>query len=240
MYSPVRSRRLYEKVVDHIQDLVARKELGPGDRLPNERDLAVRFEVSRTVIREALKTLADRGLIEVRSGHGTFVVDGTGNALAQSLQLMMSLGGFEDPMADLVEVREFIEPEIAYRAALRAGEDDLERMRFAVATMDRHMHDMARYIAADDEFHLALATGTRNAFAPRLLHSIVDVLHELRGRIFQVPGGPARGQHHHRRILRAVEDRAPEAAREAMRAHVKQVWEDAQAAAPERQEGEPA
>jgi GntR family transcriptional regulator, transcriptional repressor for pyruvate dehydrogenase complex len=232
VYPPVRSRRLYESVVDHIQALVAERHLVPGDRLPNERELAAQFEVSRTVVREALKTLVDRGLIEVRSGHGAFVVDGVPNALAQSFELMMRMGGDGDPSGDLVEVRELIEPEIAYRAALRATRADLEALGRAVATMDDHLDDLGAYITADEAFHLCLAEATHNLFLPRLLHSVVDVLADLRGRIFQVDGGPERGQVHHHRILRAVDERAPEAAREAMRAHLRQVREDSRRAAP--------
>ncbi len=226
MIQPVTRQRLYEKVADQIQALIASGNLAAGDRLANERTLAEQFEVSRTVVREALKTLAVRGLIEVRPGQGTFVVDATGDTLSRSFQTMLYLDQGEDPYASLVEVREILEPEIAYRAALRARPENVEAMRDAVASMDAHMHDMVGFIRADDAFHLALAVATQNAFVPRLLSSVVDVLHEHRSRIFRTSGGAQRGQSHHKRILRAIEDGAPEAAREAMRGHLAQVRED--------------
>lgn len=226
MIEPVKQQRLYEKVADKLQELIGSGELSAGDRLPNERTLAEQFGVSRTVIREASKALAVRGLLEVRPGQGTFVVNATGDTLSQSFQTMLNLDQGVDSQENLVEVREILEPEIAYRAALRARPEDIRALRHAVVEMDKNMHDLARFIQADDAFHLALAVATQNVFVPRLMASVVDVLQEHRGRIFHTEGGPARGQEHHRRILRAVEEGAPEAAREAMRSHLAQVRKD--------------
>lgn len=228
MIRPIKQQRLYEKVSDQIQDLIGSGELAAGDRLPNERTLADQFEVSRTVIREALKTLAVRGLVEVRPGQGTFVVDATGDSLSRSLQSMLFLDQSDDPLEGLLEVREVLEPEIAFRAAQRARPEDLEALKDAVRSMDAYTNDRVAFIRADDAFHLALAVATQNAFMPRLLASIVDVLHEHRSRIFDTAGGSKRGQEHHKRILRAVEDGAPEAAREAMRGHLAQIRRDSE------------
>jgi GntR family transcriptional repressor for pyruvate dehydrogenase complex len=223
---PLKQQRLYEKVAEKLQDLISTGELSAGDRLPNERALAEQFGVSRTVIREASKALAVKGLIEVRPGQGTFVVDATGDTLSQSFQTMLGLDPGVGSQENLVEVREILEPEIAYRAALRARPEDIRALQQAVAAMDKWMNDMPRYIQADNAFHLALAVATQNVFVPRLMASVVDVLQEHRGRIFHTDGGPARGQDHHKRILRAVEEGAPEAAREAMRSHLAQVRRD--------------
>lgn len=238
MIRPVKQQRLYEKVTDQIQELIAAGELAAGDRLPNERMLAEQFGVSRTVIREALKALAVRGLVEVRPGQGTFVVDATSDSLSRSLQSMLFLDQSDDPFDGLLEVREILEPEIAHRAAQRAKPEDLEALREAVEAMDDNMQDRVAFIRADDAFHLALAVATQNAFVPRLLASIVDVLHEHRSRIFDTGGGPQRGQEHHKRIFRAVADGAPEAAREAMRGHLAQIRRDSEAGKRSSREGE--
>lgn len=226
MINPVKQQRLYEMVSDALQGLIGSGELSAGDQLPNERALAEQFGVSRTVIREAFKALAVRGLIEVRPGQGTFVVDATGDTLSRSFQTMLYLDQGADSHGNLVEVREILEPEIAYRAALRAKPENLTAMRQAVAAMYESMDDLSAFIEADDAFHLALAMATQNAFIPRLMASVVDVLQENRGRIFRTEGGPQRGQWHHERILRSIEERAPEAAREAMKDHLAQVRND--------------
>src|ERR1700677_2935294 len=102
----------------------------------------------------------------------------------------------------------------------------LTPMREAVAEMDRNLHDPDAYVEADLDFHLALAEAAGNPLILSLLDSIVGLLREQRSRIFDVEGGPERGQYHHKRILAAVEQRDPEAARGAMREHLQQVLSD--------------
>jgi GntR family transcriptional regulator, transcriptional repressor for pyruvate dehydrogenase complex len=115
----------------------------------------------------------------------------------------------------------------------------LSTMREAVAAMDRAGQDPEMYIEADLDFHLALAEGAANPLILSLLDSIVGLLREQRLRIFRVPGGPERGQIHHKRILDAVERHDAEKAREAMRAHLSQVRDDSQAPAAKRAPGKP-
>ncbi|MEJ2287495.1 MAG: FadR/GntR family transcriptional regulator [Deinococcales bacterium] len=222
-------RKLYEQVVERIRQQILSGELKSGDQLPNERSLGERYGVSRTVIREAMKTLIQSGLVEVRRGQGTFVVDGTADALKQSLRLMMGFAS-EERIGEMVEVRELLEPEIASRAAQRRTEDDLVALRAAVRDMDVALDDARTFIEADNRFHVTLAVATQNHVIPRLLDSVVDLLQELRGHIFQVGGGPTRGQQHHRIILAAVEAGDAEAARNAMLAHLAQVREDSRQA----------
>jgi DNA-binding FadR family transcriptional regulator len=126
----------------------------------------------------------------------------------------------------LAEVRAILEPEIAALAAEHIQEPELATMREAVATMDRAGQDPEAYIEADLDFHLALAEGANNPIILSLLDSIVALLREQRLRIFKVPGGPERGQVHHKRILEAVEHHDAEKSRDAMRAHLDQVRDD--------------
>jgi DNA-binding FadR family transcriptional regulator len=125
-----------------------------------------------------------------------------------------------------VEVREILEPEIAALAAARAEPQHVSMMRDAVEVMDDSGHDVDAFIEADLDFHLALAEAAANPLILSLIDSIVGLLREQRTRTFYVDGGPQRGQYHHKRILKAVEARDPEAARSAMRAHLKQVGQD--------------
>jgi|SRR5580658_3036109 GntR family transcriptional repressor for pyruvate dehydrogenase complex len=225
MYRTVRTSRLFEQIVQQVEDSILKGQLKPGDQLPAERDLAQRFGVSRTAVREAVKTLREKGLVEPCSGRGTFVTDGTSQAIRQSLDLMIRINQ-QEGSANLAELRLVLEPDIAATAALRIEEQLLSTMREAVAIMDRSLHDPASYIEADLDFHLALAEAVGNPLILSLLDSIVGLLREQRSRIFNVDGGPVRGQHHHKQILAAIERRDPEAAREAMRAHLMQVLAD--------------
>src|SRR5215467_8269900 len=236
VYKTVRASRLYEQIVQQIEDSILKGALKPGDQLPAERELAQNFGVSRTAVREAVKALREKGLVEAFSGRGTFVTDGTSHAIRQSLDLMAKIGQPEGS-THLAEVRAILEPEIAALAAVRIQESELTTMREAVAVMDRAGQDPQAYIEADLDFHLALAEGAANPLILSLLDSIVGLLREQRLRIFRVPGGPERGQLHHKRILEAVEKKDPEKAREAMRAHLAQVREDSQAPAARRGPG---
>src|ERR1700694_1995930 len=225
VYKLVRTSRLYEQIVLQIEGSRVKGDLKPGDQLPAERDLAERFGVSRTAVREAVKALREKGLVEAYSGRGTFVTNGTSQAIRQSLDLMIRINQ-QEGSANLAELRLVLEPEIAGLAAPRIEEQLLATMREAVAVMDRNLHDPDAYVEADLDFHLALAEAVGNPLILSLLDSIVGLLREQRSRIFDVQGGPERGQFHHKRILAAIEQRDPETAREAMRAHLQQVLVD--------------
>ena len=225
MYKVIQTSRLYEQIVRQIEESILKGELKPGDQLPAERELAHQFGVSRTAVREAVKALREKGLVEAHPGRGKFVTDGTSHSIRQTLDWILRTGP-EKGAAHVVEVREILEPEIAGLAASRADEDAITSMREAVAVMDHAQRDPEAFIEADLDFHLALAEAAGNPLILSLIDSIVAVLREQRMRIFKVEGGPERGQYHHKRILDAIEHRDPQAAREAMRAHLQQVRED--------------
>src|SRR5580704_1708173 len=225
MYKIVRSSRLYEQIVQQVEESIHKGALKPGDQLPPERELAQQFGVSRTAVREAVKALHEKGLVEAYPGRGTFITDGTSYSMRQSLDRMVKVGQAEGS-AFLAEVRAILEPEIAALAATRADAEDVSSMREQVAVMDGACKDPDAFIEADLDFHLALAEAAANPIILSLIDSIVGLLREQRMRIFQVEGGPERGQYHHKRILEAVERHDAIAAREAMKAHLRQVRDD--------------
>lgn len=229
MYSTVHTARLYEQIIQQIQTLVMEGVLRPGDKLPPERELAEQFGVSRTAVREAVKALSEKGLVEILPGRGTFITNFTSAMMRDSLDLIVKLG-LPNGVAHLNEVRTLLEPGIAALAAERITEEELHKLEQAVAAMDEAVNDAEAFAEADLEFHLALARATQNPLIPILLDPIVDQLREHRKRIFLVEGGPQRGQYHHRRILAAVKKREAAAAREAMCDHLKQVLADSEAA----------
>ncbi len=230
MYKVVRTARLYEQIVQQIEQSIVEGRLNPGDQLPTERELAQQFGVSRTAVREAVKTLTEKGLVESFSGRGTFVTAPKSQSSRRPLDDFFEIGDLEDP-AYLVELREIIEPEVTILAATRIEEQQLAMMRESVAVMDRSMANPEAYIEADLDFHLALAEAAGNPLILSLLDSIVGVLRSQRLGIFGVEGGPERGQLHHKRILEAIERRDPTAAHEAMRAHLEQIRRDSAASA---------
>src|SRR5271167_612176 len=109
MYKLVQTSRLYEQIVQQIQDSIEKGALKPGDQLPSERELALQFGVSRTAVREAVKTLREKGLVEAYPGRGTFITSETSNTIRLTFDRLIKLEPREGTV-HLVEVREILEP----------------------------------------------------------------------------------------------------------------------------------
>ncbi len=223
MYQPIQSERLYERIVNQIEQRIAIGDLKVGAQLPTEHELAKQFAVSRTAVREAVKALREKGLVEIRLGRGTFVTQGAEGLVRHSLGLLLKS---ENGLAHLAEVREMLEPEIAALAATRISGENIAAMTEALQAMETALDNADVFAEADLDFHLALAEATQNPLIPSLMDSIIDLLREERKRTGTVEGGLERGQYHHKKILEAVIQRDPQAARRAMQDHLQQVRED--------------
>jgi GntR family transcriptional regulator, transcriptional repressor for pyruvate dehydrogenase complex len=225
-YKPLRSQRLYEQLADNIKSQIIHGELESGNKLPNESELSQKFSVSRTVVREAMKALAQEGLIEIQPGRGTYVVYQTLDAVKRSLG-NLAMFEKEQHWEDLVEVRELLEPGIAYLAAQRAKPEDILAMTEAVETMENALDNADMYITADNKFHNSLAQATENELIASLLDPIIGLLIEQRRFVFRSKhGGPRGGQVFHKRILKAIKEKDADEARRAMVEHLQQVRGD--------------
>ena len=194
----------------------SRKISGSDGWLPPERQLAEKLCVSRQVVREATKRLELQGLLEVRHGVGTRVVDRLHAPLNRSFELLMP--DSDDRFSKLTEMRAIIEPQLASMAALRASAADLRAMNQAQAHLDvADTQDAA--VLADMEFHRALAKAAGNPIADLMLESLAELGKASRTQTIGTVGKlPA--YVHHAAILDAIEKRQPEAAAKAMTAHL--------------------
>ena len=211
-------RRLSDNVAAALLERVTSGEYSPGDRLPPEREMATRFGVSRTVIREAMKALASRGVVEVRPGAGIFVTSAHASAAAESLRLLV-MGAAELSYQQVHEVRETLEGRIAALAATRATESDRERLRGALADLDAAItgEDYAR---ADGAFHLVIADLARNPLFRIILEAVGDVMLEVRRQVAYVPEARRRVTADHRLIADAILRADAEAAGGEMERHL--------------------
>src|SRR5215468_10780085 len=136
---PVKSTRIYEEIIRQVKQMIGEGRLKSGDQLPPERDLAEKFVVSRTSVREALRALESLGLVEIRPGEGTFVREVSVETLIEPLALVMA--SQREAISELFEARRLLEPSIAALAARRATPEELSEM-------DRILEEQAKEVAA--------------------------------------------------------------------------------------------
>ena len=165
-YSLVSRVSLHHQVAGRIGSLIAEGQLAPGSILPNEFQLGAQFGVSRTALREAIKVLAAKGLVEVRRKTGTRVRPNSQWNMLDPEVLLWLFSGPDMPagLTDLLEVRRIVEPSGARMAAERATPEDLVKMESAFKGMEAAANDLDSRIEPDLFFHLAVLEGTRNAF----------------------------------------------------------------------------
>jgi len=208
-------------VAGQIQDLIVKGELCPGDRLPSEAELCEQFGVSRTVVREATRCLADRGLLSAEPGRGTFVTAMSPQDLSDSFGLFVKSS--EVSARNLIEVRELLEVKIAELAAERATPENLAKMEQALEQMEKNVESVEGYISADLNFHMALAEATQNDVFFALIGSLVEGLQDVRRIAAHRLASLRTAQGYHKSIYECVRKRDKEGAAEAMRQHVQDV-----------------
>lgn len=217
-----REATLAQRVEQELERLILDSRLGAGDRLPSERELAAQFGVSRTVVREAVRALAARKLVDVNVGRGTVVRSPSAESAAESMKLLMLMQAGRAGVEKVSEVRHVIETEIAALAASRRTDEDLRTLIAILEETRQHLDAPEVYIKSDVEFHSALARATQNEMFVVVLDSVVEVMIEVRLLTLRVPGITSLALSYHERILEAVQAGDPEAARAAMKAHMDQ------------------
>ena len=215
---PVKSVRIYEDIVRQVRALIADGHLKSGDRLPPERDLAERFRVSRTSVREALRSLQSRGLIDIRAGEGAFVRDVSVEALVEPLALVIL--PYREAVGELFEARGLLEPAIAALAARRATRDEIAEMERILAEQAREVASGRTGMAQDSALHAAIAAAAHNRAIVRIVNALVDLLAQSREESLHTRGRPKRSHQDHRRILGAIRRRDEAGARRAMFDHL--------------------
>lgn len=208
-----RHGRLSGQVLIQIESMIADKFL-PGELLPTEDELADQFRVSRIVIREAMKMLEDRGLVEVRAGRGTTVVPAKSDRVKASLYRLIRGSGTPmlEEMLQLLELRGILEETAASLAAVRANESELAEAEVALNNMRDGSHSEAVH-AADLQFHIAIARASGNRFFEIVLEPLTEVFLKQ----IQLTAKVHLGWKHHLEILKAIRLHDPVAARLAVR-----------------------
>jgi len=221
MLEPVKSRKIYENIVDQIKKMIIQGSLKIGDRLPSERELAESLKVSRTSVREALRILENMGLIECRSGDGNFVKDLTVDSLANSIALRIPLQ--KGTILQLFELRKIIEPGIVRIAAERVTDEDILRME-SIIDKQKSIVEQGKSIAdIDDEFHRSIAEASKNKMIMRIINTVIGLETETNESNIEIKERPRQSLKSHMNILKYLKAREQEKARRAMLTHLSTV-----------------
>lgn len=221
LVEPVRRSRLSNQIVLQLCDLIRQGRLQPGDRLTAERELAEKLGVSRSSLREALRTMEIAGLVESRHGGGTYVRDAFSWDAFSPLALVLQTSG--DSVGELWEIRLIVEPEIAARAAIRATPEDIDALGALLQREEAALGLVEVSLRVDRDFHTALASASHNAVAVRVVELIGSLLLEGRSHFVASPERQLNALHRHQEILAAVRARTPAIARSAMLRHLQEV-----------------
>jgi len=220
-FTAVRKTRVFEGVAQQIQRFIVDGAMKPGDRLPSERELAERFAVSRTSVRDAIRTLEFVGLVVPRQGDGTVVADVSPEAVVTPLASVLLRK--RELIAELLDVRKMIEPALAARAAVHATLEEIAHLEEILRRQRQKLLRGEPTVEEDGEFHYAIALAARNTVVWKVLDVLMQLLHETRARSLQTQGRPQRSFAGHRRILAAIKRRDPDAAERAVRRHVEEI-----------------
>src|SRR5437588_466229 len=219
---PFRGATLSTRIVHEVREALFAKELRPGDFLGTEKDLAQRFNVSRIVARDALRTLEAQGIVEIKvgSGGGARVASGNARLFAEALAVQLDLTGVS--VGEIMEAQRAIESLAAELAAINATPGDHARLRQLVEEAERKIDDVAAYTRCGREFHLGVAEASHNRV---LVVQLISLQHvswparnptltaEVAHRILEV----------HRQLAHLIETRDPAGARRVMDEHVKMI-----------------
>lgn len=223
MFHEASHNRIFQDVVNQIQDAILDGRLQAGDVLPSERELREAFRTSRGTLREALRVLEERGLIDIRLGVRGGAVVRDINSRQPSETLALLIRSHQVSLRHLAEFREGMEGNVAALAARHATPTDVQRLEAVVADAARYMADADRdaFIEADKRFHLALSEITGNPVYIFVFHSIHENIHRYYDRYLSMDGRElSENLSDLRDILRAVAQHRPDEARVMAQSHV--------------------
>jgi DNA-binding FadR family transcriptional regulator len=218
--------RLTDQVEARLEGLIARGTFALGSRMPSERELGRRLEVSRPVVREAIGRLESRGFLRVYPSKGTYVTGTPEGGVKAPWQAWVVKD--RDKVLALLEVRECLEERAAALAVERASEDDLAELRLAHLSFEQQssrgsIPDLSHW---DKVFHQQLAACSHNDVLASFAQNINTTITASRRSMFSLPGSVERSLNEHALILEAVEARDADAAVRAVAAHIGRVREE--------------
>ena len=228
MFSKVKTKKVYMKIVEQIRNLIKEGRLKPGDKLPPEQILAEKFGTSRPSVREALSALEILGITESRGGKGNFIKDNLDTPLYE--QEFRELEEEESPF-EILEARKAVETEIVGLAAKKATKEDIVSIRESLDKMKSAMTNIPGIMEFDREFHINIAKAAHNSLLFSMMTYLADLLKEklwinLKEKSWSIPGRPQKYFEEHTEILNAIKNKDSKNARKQAYHHLAGVEKD--------------
>jgi len=216
---PIEKTSISDEIVDQILALIASGDLKPGQRLPSERELCKNFNAGRSSLREALRCLSIVGVLTARVGEGTSVSKNGGKFLGKIVEWRIITEKHD--IEDLMQVRIALESVTAASAALRGGEDDLAKLELVIKKMESALNDQKRFASLDLEFHITMASISKNFLIYDLVAMIRGQLEKTLLKVLLLPNAMPLTLKEHIAIWNAIRRHDADAASAAMQSHLK-------------------
>lgn len=209
MLTPIKNVKVYEIIMNQIKDIVRSGELKRGDKLPSERDLALKLNVSRTSVREAIKALETLGLIESKHGEGNYIRSDFEDILLEPLSIVFMLLGSDNN--EILQLRNVIEPEVAKIAAENITNDEIEKLEDIIEKLSK-TKDSKECASLDKEFHYAIAKASKNHLLSTIIFSVSSLIEEYIDESKIYDDKKEEVIKEHRKILKALKEHNKEKA----------------------------
>jgi GntR family transcriptional repressor for pyruvate dehydrogenase complex len=221
-FRPIKTKKIYEEIIEQIKAMIAEGKLCPGDKLMSERELAEKMQVGRSAVREAFRALEAMKIIEIKPGEGTFIREASSDYIIEALSLVLNVE--QETAQELMELRVILEVQCAGLAAKRRTEKDLESMKRALQKMEQDLKDGEYGEKADFTFHYYIAKAAKNTMVLRLMtnvsESMSNIMRTARVKIYRKPGSAQHLLEEHWAIYQAIEDSNPQLSQKAMYDHL--------------------
>lgn len=216
----VKKNTLYESIADTLETMILQDTLKVGERLPSETTMAENFGVSRNIIREAMKILKERHLVELKNGDGARVVKPDTNSLKDVINRMVVMGSVS--LSQIYEMRNALEVSAAGLAARRSTQEQIQALFQIIDAMWENRGNKQEWVHLDLTFHEEIAKASGNPLFVEFLKPLSGALEHVFAKGYHTPGALEKSVQMHREIVCAISRRNPEEAEERMREHLRQ------------------
>ena len=222
---PIERVPIVGQVVTNIQELLTERNLKPGDKIPTEKELYEMFGVGRSTVREALRMLQAKGLVEIIQGRGAFVAEKSDDPQISAVNWFKTLS---DKVADFMEVRIAVEPLCTRLAIQRASRQEIANIEMAYNLLVQSVEskDPLKLASYDEAFHMEIARTTHNELLINIQIAIKECFLETRVKSFTIPERVMGVINPHKNILNAFYTKDPEAGYNAMLHHLNEAFRD--------------